>query len=60
MSIDAAVKSESYYEIPEGAGGQVHRGDVPKAMAAATHVIKNARYIFLQAHSIYTASHLQM
>ena len=43
LSIQAAVESESYFEIPEGAGGQIHRGDVPKAMASATHVIKNAR-----------------
>lgn len=44
LSIQAAKEAESFYEIPEGGGGKVHRGDVTKAMAAAPHVIKNARW----------------
>lgn len=45
FTIKEAIAADSYYEIPDGAGGEVHRGDVPSAMAAAKHVIKNARYI---------------
>ena len=43
LSIKAAKEAESFYKIPDGGGGKVHKGDVPKAMASATHVIKNAR-----------------
>lgn len=45
LTIRDAIQAGSYFEIPDGAGGTVHRGDVTKAMAEATHVIRNARQV---------------
>ena len=43
LTIKDAIAAESYFEIPDGSGGKVERGNVANAFAKAKHVIKNAR-----------------